>query len=179
MMAKIGRHSAEEQREAIIAAALPIFATYGLHGASTERIAAVVGISQPYIFRLFKTKKDLFIAVIEHVVGTMMLTFQTAGATVVPDSSPEAILEVLGQAYKQLMHNRYEFLLMLQAFSAAEDNDVQTLARTVMMNVYAYIRQISGASEEAATQFIAFGMLLTISAAIKLPLTQAWENEDC
>ena len=56
------RKSAEERREAVLDAALVEFAEHGLHGGSTEAIAAKAGISQPYVFRLFGTKKELFTA---------------------------------------------------------------------------------------------------------------------
>ena len=52
------RQSAEERREEILEAALVEFADRGLHGTSTEDIARRVGISQPYVFRLFGTKKQ-------------------------------------------------------------------------------------------------------------------------
>ena len=38
------------------------FAIGGYNGTSTEAIAREAGISQPYLFRLFRTKKELFIA---------------------------------------------------------------------------------------------------------------------
>ena len=41
----------------------------GLHGASTEDIAAAAGISQPYLFRLFGTKKELFLATVERCMA--------------------------------------------------------------------------------------------------------------
>ena len=56
------RKSAEERREEILAVALRHFAIGGLHGTSTEAIAREAGISQPYLFRLFRTKKELFLA---------------------------------------------------------------------------------------------------------------------
>ncbi|MDX6452064.1 MAG: hypothetical protein QOH16_2113, partial [Gaiellaceae bacterium] len=56
------RKSKEERREEILDAALAEFAQKGLHGASTEEIARLAGISQPYVFRLFGTKKELYIA---------------------------------------------------------------------------------------------------------------------
>src|SRR2546430_17705760 len=58
------RKSAEERREAVLEAALEEFAARGLDGASTDAIAAKAGISQPYVFRLFGTKKELFKAVV-------------------------------------------------------------------------------------------------------------------
>src|ERR1700709_2733381 len=58
------RMSADARREEILNTAVSDFALGGLHGTSTEAIAERAGISQPYLFRLFGTKKDLFIACI-------------------------------------------------------------------------------------------------------------------
>ena len=51
--------------EAVLDAATHEFAVKGLHGASTEDIARAAGISQPYLFRLFGTKKELYLATVE------------------------------------------------------------------------------------------------------------------
>jgi AcrR family transcriptional regulator len=56
--------TADERRDAIVAAATEEFAIGGLVGASTEAIARQVGVSQPYVFQLFGTKKDMFLAVV-------------------------------------------------------------------------------------------------------------------
>ena len=61
-MAATTRMTAQERRAAVLEAARDHFADHGYHGASTDAIARDAGISQPYLFRLFKTKKDLFIA---------------------------------------------------------------------------------------------------------------------
>ena len=62
MVLNTERKSKEERREDILDAAIAEFALKGLHGASTEEIARLAGISQPYVFRLFGTKKELYIA---------------------------------------------------------------------------------------------------------------------
>ncbi|MFD5148334.1 helix-turn-helix domain-containing protein, partial [Streptomyces sp. NPDC058401] len=54
------RLSADERRETVLRAAIAEFATGGYHGTSTETIARRVGVSQPYLFRLFPTKRALF-----------------------------------------------------------------------------------------------------------------------
>src|SRR5262245_66583929 len=72
------RMSADERRDAIVAAATEEFAVGGLVGASTEAIARRVGVSQPYVFQLFGTKKDLFIAVVRNCFARLRLSFETA-----------------------------------------------------------------------------------------------------
>ena len=56
---------AAERREMVLEAAVADFAAHGLAGASTEDVAHRAGISQPYLFRLFPTKKALFLALVE------------------------------------------------------------------------------------------------------------------
>src|SRR5258705_13960667 len=58
------RIPAAERREMVLEAAVPEFAAGGLAGTSTEDVARRAGISQPYLFRLFPTKKALFLALV-------------------------------------------------------------------------------------------------------------------
>ena len=59
------RRTSDERREEILEAAFTAFSETGFEGTSTDDIAAAVGISQPYLFRLFGTKKELFLAAVE------------------------------------------------------------------------------------------------------------------
>jgi AcrR family transcriptional regulator len=70
------RQTADERRVAVLAAANIEFALRGLHGASTDAIARRAGISQPYLFRLFGSKKELFIAVIEDCFARTLESFR-------------------------------------------------------------------------------------------------------
>ncbi|MEU1275357.1 TetR/AcrR family transcriptional regulator [Streptomyces sp. NPDC005799] len=58
----MGRISAQEGREAVIRAAIAEFARTGYHGTSTAAIANRVGVTQPYVFRLFPDKRAIFVA---------------------------------------------------------------------------------------------------------------------
>src|SRR6266550_2885193 len=91
-MAVSERKSANERRDEILEAALVEFAARGLDGGSTETIAKAVGISQPYVFRLFGTKKQLFIATVERCLrGTLeMMHTSSAGATATSSSTSSA-----------------------------------------------------------------------------------------
>ena len=55
------RKSATERRVDVLEPAREVFAEHGLSGASTDAIARKAGISQPYLFRLFGTKKELYL----------------------------------------------------------------------------------------------------------------------
>src|SRR2546426_134491 len=72
------RKTAEERRDEIVDAAFAEFAVTGLYGTSTEAIARRAGVSQPYLFRLFGTKKELFIAAVNRCFRTTLETFMRA-----------------------------------------------------------------------------------------------------
>jgi len=88
------RKSADERREDILAVAMERFAQVGYHGTSTEDIAAGAGISQPYLFRLFGTKKALFLACDERACDRVLDAFRRAA-----ENAPGETLEALGRAY--------------------------------------------------------------------------------
>ncbi len=79
------RLSAAERREEILAVAISEFATTGYHGTSTEVIAERAGISQPYVFRLYGTKKELFLACVDRCFDLTIETFRAAVAEERPD----------------------------------------------------------------------------------------------
>src|SRR3954464_1736348 len=57
--------TAEDRREAVLQAALPIVAARGIAATPTAEIAKRAGISHAYLFRLFPTKSDLAVALVE------------------------------------------------------------------------------------------------------------------
>src|SRR5207248_5304536 len=89
------RMTAAERKASILDAALHEFAERGLDGASTEAIAARAGISQPYVFRLFGTKKELFKASVARCFRETLETFQRAAE----GKRGKEALEAMGGAY--------------------------------------------------------------------------------
>jgi AcrR family transcriptional regulator len=99
MAAATVRQSAEERRESILDAALIEFAERGLHGTSTEDIAKRAGISQPYVFRLFGSKKQLFAAACARCMRELREQMEAAAA----GSSGEEALDAMGKAYRDIL----------------------------------------------------------------------------
>src|SRR4029453_16780261 len=127
--------SAEERREAVLDAALVEFAEHGLHGASTEAIAAKAGISQPYVFRLFGTKKELFTAVINRCFRETQEVFQRAAE----GKRGEAALDAMGEAYLGLLKDRVRLRAQMQAYAASDDLEVRKVVRDGYGDFVAYV----------------------------------------
>lgn len=164
------RMTADERRDAIVAAATEEFATGGLVGASTEAIARRVGVSQPYVFQLFGTKKELFIAVVRSCFSRVRMGFEDAAARWTPGTDDcNTPLQAMGKSYKRLVADRTLLLVQLQSYAACSDPDVRTVVREEWGRLYRSVVNASGASRDQIHQFFAEGMLLNLGAAVGLP----------
>ncbi len=164
MVVQPQRKSAEERRDEIIDAALVEFAERGLHGASTEEIAKRAGISQPYVFRLFGSKKDLFTAAINRCFRETLELFQRAAE----GKRGEEALEAMGQAYEELLVDRTRLRAQMQAYAACDDPDIREVVRNGYGDIVAYVERVSGLPAEDVTRFFATGMLMNVMASMDL-----------
>jgi AcrR family transcriptional regulator len=179
--ARTTRMTAGERRDAIVAAGVAEFATGGLVGASTDAIARRAGVSQPYVFQLFGTKKELFIAVVRRCFERTRLAFEVAAHGFVPGSNPlcDSVLDAIGQSYMELLADRTLLLVQLQAYAACADPDVQVVVREEFGALHRRVRDLSGASPQELHHFFAEGMLLNIAAAVELGGNpKSWMLED-
>src|SRR5712691_7383600 len=158
------RKSADERRDEILEAAMAEFAERGLHGASTEEIAKRAGISQPYIFRLFGSKKDLYKASVARCFRETLETFQRAAE----GKRGEEALEAMGQAYQELLTYRTRLKAQLQAYAACDDPEICEVVRNGYGDIHAYVERVSGLPPEDVSRFFATGMLLNVVAAMDL-----------
>jgi AcrR family transcriptional regulator len=159
------RSTAEERREDVLAAALIEFAEGGLDGTSTDAIARRAGISQPYLFRLYPTKKALFVTAIERTFERVIGAFREAAAGLTGMAAKEA----MGAAYLELLQDRTFLRLQLQAFAAAcADDDIRAATRRVFARLWDEVVILTGMSVEQSRDFMAMGMLLNVAAAMGL-----------
>src|ERR1700688_4950164 len=82
------RVPASERRDALIEAAVHEFAHGGLHGTPVDRIARRVGVAQPYVFSLFASKRELFLAAVERGFEIVADAFTRAAESFDPESAP-------------------------------------------------------------------------------------------
>jgi AcrR family transcriptional regulator len=166
------RKTAEERREEVLDAAREAFAKHGLHGASTDEIARRAGISQPYLFRLFGTKKELFIAAVERCYAETLETFRRAAE----GRAGQAALEAMGKAYFELIRsNPNRLRLQMQTYAACEDPDVREVSRSGYGALVDFVEQASGVDHETLSAFFAKGMLINVVASMDLiDATEPW-----
>jgi AcrR family transcriptional regulator len=165
MMVEGTRSTAAERRDAVLAAAQVAFARGGLHGTSTEDIAAAAGISQPYLFRLFGTKKKLFVASVERCMEETLELFRDAAG----ELRGEAALEAMGEAYVRMVtSDRTRLLMQMEGYAACDDPDVREAMRSGFGKLHLYVETVSGLDQDAVAHWFAHGMLLNVVAAMDL-----------
>jgi AcrR family transcriptional regulator len=170
------RRDAETRREQVIEAAAREFAANGYAAASTAAIAKRAGISQPYIYALFPSKLDLFLAVHDRVIGAIRDTFREAarGAT-----SPQDALQRMGATYPTLIADRYQLLCQLQAFAAAGDEPIRVHVSRAFKRLVDDVTALSGADAKEIAGFFAAGMLANVTTILGLPevCMPLWDDE--
>jgi len=157
--------SAEQRREQVLEAAIGQFAASGFAGTSTEDVARAAGISQPYLFRLFPTKKALFVALVERC----FLRVQEAFTAAAGDAVGEEALQAMGQAYHQLLEDRTLLLLQMQAYAASADPEIRAATQAGYKELWNLVERLTGLPFEPVMEFFAMGMLMNVAAALDLP----------
>jgi AcrR family transcriptional regulator len=171
-MTSTTRKTKEARREDILDAAGAVFAEFGFAGASTEDIAARAGISQPYVFRLFGTKKELFKAVVVRCFRETLETFQRAAEGM----RGEEALKAMGRAYtEELLPDRTRLRVQMQAYAACDDPDICSVVRAGYGDLVSYVERVSGQEPALVSRFFAQGMLLNVVASMSLDTdTEPW-----
>ena len=157
--------TAEERREAVLEAGMAVFAERGFLGTPTTEVAKAAGISQAYLFRLFPTKADLVVAVIERSNERLLATMQSGLAT--SKATGADPFESMGEAYGELLEDRTMLLMQVhQHAAAASMPEVAAASRAMFEKLYNLVAEATGAGPEDLHRFFATGMLLNVMAAI-------------
>ncbi len=157
----------------VLEAAVAEFAAHGLAGTSTENVARRAGISQPYLFRLFPTKKALFLALVDRCYQRVGDTFVAAAG----DRTGDQALTAMGDAYERLLDDRTLLLLQMQAYAACEDPDIRAATRAGYKKLWELVERITGLPFQRVVEFFAMGMLMNVAAAMDLPsVDERWTS---
>jgi TetR/AcrR family transcriptional regulator len=98
--ARVRHHDSAATRATILKAAECIYAEYGLAGARTEAIAAAAGVNKALLYYYFKSKEDLYQA----VVGTHVREFHRLAENVLSVKGPA------GPILLRYVSNHFDFI---------------------------------------------------------------------
>jgi AcrR family transcriptional regulator len=163
--------SGPERRSQVLAIAAGEFANHGLHGASVEAIAHEAGITQAYVFRMFRTKKALFL----ELVGAAFDRFSEGMSRAAVGARGLDALASMGAQYYESLADRTTLMLQLQGFAACGDGEVRDLVRARVARMWDTVADTTGLDPVTVKSFLAFGMLLNNAAALDVDdLDEPW-----
>ncbi len=163
------RVPAAQRRDALVEAAVHEFARGGLHGTPVDRIARRVGVAQPYVFSLFGSKRELFLAAVDRDFEVTAETFSRAAAEFDPDKAePDMdVLRAMGLAYMDLLStHRDHLMLQHHAYAACDDETIRAHVRGRYARLVRHVEELSGAESERIDEFFRAGMWLNVAAAM-------------
>ncbi|MFJ5637634.1 TetR/AcrR family transcriptional regulator [Streptomyces goshikiensis] len=167
----------DERRRAIVAAAVDCFAQKGFYGTTTHEIADWVGVSQPYLYRLYPNKEALFAAVVDHV--SVVMTDTLVAHSPVSDGAvpaPEAALDAARSAYAALVADRNILRFLMHANCAVGEPLVEQAVRRCYAKQVDTVRQLLG-DDDAVRRWFGAGMLDNVVAVLGLAdIDEPWAH---
>src|SRR5436305_2114551 len=158
------RMTVDQRRTQIMRIAAEEFSRTGLHGTSADTIARRAHITQPYIFRLFGTKKKLFLLIVRESFDKIVDAFTSAASGHVGYDA----LIAMGVRYRDLLGDRTFLPVQLQAFAACDDREVRDVVQRGYERMWTTVQELSGADDSTTKRFLALGMMLNGMAAMHL-----------
>ena len=106
--------------------------------------------------------------------------FRTAAAEAGEDAGQADILMAMGGAYQRLLDDRSLLLMQMQAYAACADEEIRDVVRDEMLRLVNFVQSASGAPEAAIREWLAYGMLMNVVAAMDLTEVDAdWARMMC
>jgi AcrR family transcriptional regulator len=164
------RVPAAERRDALIEAAIHEFAQGGLHGTPVDKVARRVGVAQPYVFSLFGSKRDLFIAAVERCFTLTIEMFERVATdydpATAPDDQPDVLMAMAAAYVDRLQTDRDLLMLQLHAYAACDDEVIRDHVRDAYARLVNTVAGLSAADSERIDEFFRYGMSLNVAAAM-------------
>lgn len=157
--------------------AAALFASQGYYKTTTAHVAEAVGVTQPYVFHFFKSKEQLYLAVLQRAYERLNRAFSNV------DAPPEQLAHEMGEAFNTLLASyRNEILLLMQCFTTPEPA-IREYARETHSTIYNAVKtrfETAGVPNPGtqASIFISCGLIITLSEVLELPELSPWHDED-
>ena len=165
------------RKEQIMNSAAALFASQGFYKTTTAHVAEDVGVTQPYVFHFFKTKEQLYLAVLDRAYNRMFQAFSAV------EAPPEQLSEKMGEAFNGLLEtHRNEILLLMQCFATPEPA-VRKFSQETFSRIYDSVQarfEKAGIpdSRYQASVFISCGLIISLSEVLEMPKLSPWCDLD-
>ena len=141
------RMAAADRRKHLIETAIRLFTEGSYHGTTTAEIARAAGVSEPILYRHFASKRDLYLAALEHVWAK---TRETWGRNLEEAPDACAAVEAISKEHVSVRSPKLQLAeLWVQALGeAAEDPDLRRHLRGHMREVHDFVADLIRRGQE-------------------------------
>jgi AcrR family transcriptional regulator len=161
------RGTASQRRAQAIEAGFRAFADHGLTTTAIHQVAAEMGVSQPYVFRLFGSKKAFFLACVDELEARVRTTFNDAAR-----DAPEESIESMGAGFRTLVADGVISGLWLQACAVARNDEaVAARCRLLISRVLREAEQHTRTGPDELAAFLGRGALVVLFQALGVDLS--------
>jgi AcrR family transcriptional regulator len=152
------------------------FAAVGLGAATGESIAYRAEISHPYLLRLFGSKRELFLTVVDRTFDELLQAVGEAASS----SDGRLTIPAAEQAIVTYLEDRGGSALLLQFLAACGDDEIRPMVRRRFADLYRALGRSSGLEEPEVPQLFARLVLRGATETLRLPEVAgraAWARE--
>jgi AcrR family transcriptional regulator len=140
MMATRPRLTATERREAVLDAACNEFCRGSYRGTTTADIARASGISEPILYRHFRSKRDLYLACLDRTWQRLRERWDGALAA---EPDPGEWLPTIARTYLEARRPFVLINLWIQSLNeAGKDPDIRRFLRRQIRDVHDYLADV-------------------------------------
>lgn len=151
-------------------------AANGFLGTPVTEVAKRAKISTAYVFRLFPSKEQLFVAALERTFELVLAALKK-GADESEAQTPEALLFAMGGSYAALIADRKLLQMQVHAQSAMHVPEIAKSFRGGLKAVVTYVKDRSDAPDEQVQRFMAYSQLCHLITITGLEGdTSAWSQ---
>ncbi|MEQ8769157.1 MAG: helix-turn-helix domain-containing protein [Phycisphaerales bacterium] len=142
----MSRLPAAERREQLLDRAAELFSERGYARATTSELAKAAGVTEPIIYRHFKSKRDLYVALIERT-GRETLAQWEADLDGAADPA-DRLRRLLGDNPMVSAKGKAPYRVFLQSISEVDDESIHAAVSEHIASVHAFIaREITAAQD--------------------------------
>ena len=129
-----------DRKRQLLAHAKQLFVTLGYQNTTTEKIARAAGVSEPMLYRHFKSKKELFLEVLKEIRDATLTRWQIATADV---SDPLAKLHAVADSYLgSTREHALEYRIMHRSLVETDDEEILAMLRAFYLDSEAVLARI-------------------------------------
>ena len=142
----MSRLPAAQRREQLLDRAAELFAQHGYARATTAELAKAAGVTEPIIYRHFKSKRDLFIALIERTGDETLASWEAA----LQDASSPAdrLSRLIAGNPMTTPKGQVAYRVILQAITETHDESICQALQAHVQKLHDFLeREVARAQE--------------------------------